>query len=338
MAAWEADVLARGEGMAVPPSRAAFGVAYGEAGAEAALAGHLSDIPQRKFVPKTDADRFIKENLKPWRKARDLSTRLHSAQINAQRESIRLSMRAVREGKALQANNDLILGLAKRGHTVGGAQELPGYLKKFEQAGNSLMRMQKPSPRDKEAMREYKRRLREWRTQREAIKRRVGRLAEGGRVQGSLIELLQRTSDDNAGRMRNALDVFLGQKQSYHAERILDTEVHTAYRSAQVRQDMRVPEIVGYIWRLQRDARAGFESRAKPRRIKLASGRRTRRPRRCICESMAGRRMSKQALQEYPQGGHPHCMCWFEPVYDRARMRSRRLSQADRDLLSEFDD
>ena len=233
MRSWERESF-------IAPSRAAHGLAYGEAMAEAALAGQIADLTPKRFAPKTDADRFLARELKPWAQQRSLSTRLHSAQINAERETTRLCMRAIREGRSMQANNDLILGLARRGHRVGGAEALPQYLQEFERAGNALMRMQKPSPRNKAALAEYERALKTWRSQRRKVRTYASRLNEGGRVQGALVEVLQRTKGDNVKRMRGALNTFLGQKQSYHAERILDTETHSAYRSAQVRSDLDV--------------------------------------------------------------------------------------------------
>jgi hypothetical protein len=327
------------EGAPIAPSRALFGIKHGEAMATAALLGSIADVPKRTFVPKTEGDEIIKRELVPWRKRRKLSTRLHSAQINAERDAIRFTSRAIREGKALQANNDLILDLAKRGHTVGGAKKLPGYLTKFEQAGNKLMALQKPSPRDKAATREYEKALAEWRRQRAAVRRYADRLAEGGRVQNALIEVLQRTSDSNAKRMSSALDVFLNQKQSYNAERILDTEIHTSFRSAQAQRDITKPYIVAYIWRLQRDARRDFVKRTKPTRMKLSSGRRTVKARRCVCEMLDGRRISKEAALMYPQGGHPFCRCFLEPVYSSKLMaQSPITAEEDRWYEREFGD
>jgi hypothetical protein len=319
---WEIEERrkASAAGPYIAPSRIVHGITQ-QAASEAALHGALADVPKRVFVAKTQADAFIARELRPWREKRKLSTRLHSSQVNASRDAVRLSMRAVREGKALQANNDLILGLARKGHAVGGAKRLPGYLQEFERAGNALMRMQKPSLRDRAATAAYNKAKHDWQTQRRAVRRAANRLAEGGRVQNALIEVLERTSKDNVKRLNSALDVFLNQKQSYNAERILDTEIHASYRSAQVARDRGKPWLIGYIWRLQRGARRDFARRTKPTKMKLPSGRRTRRARRCICEVMDGRRISKDTLASYPQGGHPHCMCWFEPVYDRRIMR-----------------
>ena len=108
-------------------------------------------------------------------------------------------------------------------------------------------------------------------------------------------------------------------KQKYNAERILRTETMAAYKADQVLSDQKHDFVVGYIWRMNRAARAGFVRRRTSKSGRIIGAKKYRRGgrrRRCVCEALAGKRLSKEAVAGKTARlmAHPHCMCWLEPV------------------------
>ena len=310
--------------------RSYFEAAYGAPAVRAALVSQIAKVRRRSVPsPRTAGEKVMAREMRPWRKEHSLSLRLHHANREAQRQIHSHVARMIREGRAFQDANELLLGAMKAtGKSLGG-REVPAYLRELERAGNALLKLQEPSKRDAAMHAEYEQARKRWRAERRKLRRYADRLASGGKVQNALIEVLQRTEKEAVGNLPRALEVYVGQKHQYIAERILETETQTAFRAMEAEEGAQTPGLVGYVWHLQRGARRDFAKRTKPRRIKLRSGKRTRRKRRCVCEIMDGKKISVEYLQEYPQGGHPHCMCWFEPVYDRKLMRKAPITAAE---------
>jgi hypothetical protein len=259
-------------------------------------------------------DKLLLEHVKPWKQARVVSSQLHGRGVKAGREVASQAMAAVRESKQLTAAaTDMIREVRKAGvGELAKSQKMSALMKRVEKAGRDL------NTRGGEDA------LKEWQKTRRQMRSYMRRLAEGGRVKSSMEELLQRTSDTSAKGIDRAIRQHASFKQKYAAERILKTEQMAAFKSQQVLSDRKHDWIVGYIWRLNRSARANFAKRVKPGRRFSLRGRSGGRRRRCVCESLNGTRLSKDAVAGKTARlmAHPHCMCWLEPVMDKRRLNA----------------
>ena len=247
------------------------------------LAGAVVRVPAG--MPKGAAE------LLPSRQVR-LSGKLHRA---ADMQKIRSGVSAaVREGRALEKTaRDLIAGAPK----LGAGQSLPQGLERVVKAAKSLD--PKAFKRAVAAVEKYAQRIVDPATGTRALKDARGGYAEA-------LQILKRGGPEATDK---AMERWLDEKQRYNADRIVRTEAAASYRAREGQQIKKNDRIVGLIWRLSKGARKGYVSRTKvPKRGKSAG-------RRCICEAMADQTFPKEVLEEYPRGGHPHCMCFFERVY-----------------------
>jgi len=277
----------------------------------------LLSQPASRAPAKFLGDKLLREHVKPWKQARVISSKLHGRGVKAGREVASQAMAAVRESKQLTAAaTDMIREVRKGGAgELGRNQKMSKLMQRVEKAGRDLN------------TRGGEKALKEWQATRRQMRSYMRRLSEGGRTQSSMLELLQRTSDTSAKGIDRAIRQHAAFKQKYAAERILKTEQQAAFKSQQILSDQKHDWIVGYIWRLNRSARAGFVSTTKPRRTFSLPGRKgkgKRRRRRCACESLAGKRLSREAVagKDARLMAHPHCMCWLEPVMDKRRLNA----------------
>jgi hypothetical protein len=157
------------------------------------------------------------------------------------------------------------------------------------------------------------------------VKQYLRRLAAGGRVGSAYAELVQ---DLERGKLAGkAVEKWIYQKQRYAAERILDTETSAAFRMRQVEVGEKIPWLIGYRWRMNLGVHARFR-RTKPGRLKRFGGKA------CICEVMDGTIVSPEEYRQYWfRGGHPHCACFFEEVFDRERMFSAQETAGEKAWL-----
>ncbi len=263
------------------------------------------------------ADRILAEHVKPWRQARVLSGDLHGKAIKAADEVASQAMAAVREAKQLtEASTSMIRAVRKTGAgEVAGNQELSALMKRVQDAGQKL------NQRGGEEA------LAEWRSVRKQMRHNMRRLAEGGRARSSMLELLQRTSDDSAKGIDRAIRQHSAFQQKYAAERIIKSETMASFKAEQVLSDQKHDFIVGYIWRMQRAARAGFVARRTSKSGRIIGAKKYRRGgrrRRCVCESLDGKRLSVEAVRGKNARlmAHPHCMCYLDPVFDKRRLNA----------------
>jgi hypothetical protein len=274
----------------------------------------LLSQPATRAPARFLGDKLLREHVKPWSKARVVSSQLHGRGVQAGKEVASQAMAAVRESKQLTAAaTDMIREVRKAGvGELAKGQKVSKLMQRVEKAGRDLN------------TRGGEKALKEWQTTRRQMRSYVRRLAEGGRVRSSLEELLQRTSDTSAKGIDRAIRQHAAFKQKYAAERILKTEQMAAFKSQQVLSDRKHDWIVGYIWRMNRSARSGFARRVKPRRKFSLRGQSGGRRRRCVCESLNGTRLSKEAVAGKTARlmAHPHCMCYLEPIMDQKRLRA----------------
>lgn len=257
-------------------------------------------------------DHILKDNVNPWRQVRVLSKELHGRALRAADDISTQVIAATREAKSLtESATSLIRVVRATGKgELGQGAELSQLMKDVEKAGKALN--QRGSAAD----------LKEWQRLRRQMEKKVKRLAEGGRTQSSLIELLQRTKKDSAKGIDRAMRQQVAFKQKYNAERILQTETLAAYKADQVLSDQKHDFVVGYIWRMNRAARAGFVRRRTSKSGRIIGAKRYRRGgrrRRCVCEELNGKRLSKEAVAGRTARlmAHPHCMCFLEPVMSK---------------------
>jgi hypothetical protein len=169
--------------------------------------------------------------------------------------------------------------------------------------------------------------LAEWRKVRKQLRTYMRRLATDGATRSSLLELLQRTSEDSAKGIDRAIQQHAAFKQKYAAERILKTESQAALKSAQILADQKHDWITGYIWKMNRGARANFVKRLTTKKGRVMGGRRYRkggRRRRCVCEELDGKMLSKETVAGRTARlmAHPHCGCRLVPVMDKNRLNA----------------
>jgi hypothetical protein len=309
----EAFALTQREVKPLSYSRASFLVRKGRQTSRAALSTEvLLSQPAPPVVRKYVADRIMLTHVPEWKKVRVLSSKLHGRGVRASREITTQTMAAVREAKQLTAaSSDLIRAVRATGAgEVGGKAELSALMKRVERAGYNL------NKRGSEAN------LLEWQRVRRQMQRKVTRLAQGGRVQNSLIQILQTTKDTSAKGIDNAIRHHANDVQKYNAERIIKSETLAAYKGDQVLADQKHDFIVGYIWRMNRAARSGFVKRRTSKSGRIIGAKRYRRGgrrRRCVCEALDGKRLSLETVRGRTARlmAHPHCMCTLEPVMDK---------------------
>lgn len=287
------------------------------------LLGQYQRATPIRFV----ADRILKQHVRPWRNVRVLSSELHGRAVAVADEVTTQVLAAVREAKQLtEASTALIRAVRKTGAgELAGNQKLSALMDRVQAAGHALNRRGGDEA------------LAEWAKVRWELKRNMRRLAEGGRARSSLLELLQNTSDTSAKGIDRAIRQHAAFKQKYAAERIIKTESMAAFKADQVLSDQRHDFIVGYIWRMNRAARSGFVRRRTSKSGRIIGPKKYRRggrSRRCVCEELDGKRLSKEAVsgRDARLMAHPHCMCTLEPVFDK-----RRLNVAQASDFDEFD-
>lgn len=269
--------------------------------------------PPRQLTP---GDAILREHVKPWSKARVLSSDLHGKAKAATRQIRAHAMAAVRESKQLtEAATNMISAVrtVTKGAELAGKEQLSQLMQRVEAAGTALNR------------RGGQEALAEWQQVRREMRRYMRGLEEAGRTRSSMLELLQRTKDTSAKGIGRAIRQHAAFKQKHAAERILKTEALAAFKADQVLSDMRRDYVVGYIWRMNRGARRGFVKRRTTKTGRVSSPRKFRRGgkgRRCVCESLAGRRLSKEMVSGRTARlmAHPHCFCYLEPVMDKRRL------------------
>jgi hypothetical protein len=261
-----------------------------------------------------------------------LSKRIHGQALADSREASRVVLRAIREGQNVEeAARDLQRLVGKRGLVVGGKEELPRLVRELKDAGRALAAAGGPAEQA------------EWSRVRRQLARYTRGLKPGSTVQKGYVELLRRLQRPKfrLDQLDGVVDRWGYWKQRHVAERHIRTQQAAAYRARQVEQDARQRAwIVGYIWRLNRRAHTkwvkGGRSLGKPGpliRGRRPSGRKALGGARCICEVMNGKLISVETAREYPNGGHPHCNCTFEPVYNRAAMLSAPVTAEEERLL-----
>lgn len=245
-----------------------------------------------------------------------LSKRLHRSIINAEGEARAAISRMIRESTNIDtAGRDLIRMVRAGGAEVGGLQETTKLIKRLEKAGKEL------------ALRGGAKAQREWDATVKQLKKYAGRLQD---YRGKYVELLQDITAPGGKRIKQldkAIETWSHQTQRYNAERILRTEAHTSFRARDAEYVEKAPYIVALIWRRNRSARAAQKRRrvAKLRRAGLRRTKARTKHRHCICDDLAGRRFSTEAIRSYPRMGHPHCTCWWEKIYSEKTLMDAPL-------------
>lgn len=259
-------------------------------------------------VPKVWKGDAIAAQIPPETVTRVISKDLHVRAAKAAQEVVSQGMTAVREAKSLtEAATKLIhqvegriVGARTTKTRLGQGLKQTRLMADLERAGNALNARGGP------------RALKDWQAVRTRLRAYMRRLDESGRIKFSFLDLLQRTSDTSAKGINRALEQHAAFRQKYVAERIVRTEEATEFKRAQFAEDDKDPRIIGYYWRMMRAARRGYVKRTKVPK----SGK----SKRCVCELLDGTRVSKERAREKPMG-HPHCMCVFEPIFERVRFR-----------------
>lgn len=261
----------------------------------------LLSMPAQYPSRLTVADRLMQAHIDPLRETRVLSTRLHGRATKATAEIRSQVMAAVRESKQLtEASTAMIRAVRKTASAeLGGNAKLSRLMDRVQRAGQDLNRRGGPIA------------LKEWQAVRAQLQTGMRRLAEGGRARSSMLELLQRTSDTSAKGIDQAIRQHAAGVQKYNAERILKSETLNAYKAEQVLSDMKHNFIVAYIWRMNRAARRGFVRRRTSKSGRIIGAKRYRRGgrrRRCVCEALAGKRLSLEMVRGRTARliAHPH--------------------------------
>lgn len=313
-------------GEAMSGSSAAF--LLGKGGAATARQSIAAEIllsqPAQTAARMFAGDNILTEHVRPWREARVLSRSLHGRAVSAADAITEQALAAVREAKQLtESTTSMIRAVRSTGKgELGGSEKLSAIMRRVEKAGGRL------NSRGGEDA------LAEWRATRKQMRAYMRRLADGGRTKSSMLELLQRTSEDSAKGIDRAITQHAAFKQKYNAERILKTETMGAFKADQVLEDQKHDFVVGYIWRMNRGARASYVKRTTGKGGRIIGGRSFRkggRRRRCVCESLNGKRLSKEAVagRNARLMAHPHCMCTLEPVVDRRILDVAQASDFD---------
>jgi hypothetical protein len=251
-----------------------------------------------------------------------LSKRLHKGMAHQTKEVNKAVSRVIRNGEALdKAGKTLVNQIRVRGRgalgELGAGQKLPQILEDLKTAGRRVVRASGLSDKQRASA------LRDWDKQFNKVKRHAARVAD---QRGGYRELLQILDKGKARRIDHALSRWLDEKQRSNAERIVRTETAAAGRLREYdktkRQQHWIKEV---IWTLARAERASFVRSRKPAK----SGK--HRGRRCVCETLAGRRFPIEVMADYPRMGHPHCLCYWVKVVDRRAMLAAPISQEELD-------
>jgi hypothetical protein len=286
--------------------------------ARSALAGEaLVSRATGQVKARYVGDKLLQTHTKPWAKVR-LSKRLHGRSLKAYNEITGQVLAATREAKAMTEAATSLIRVARASSPGEMAENMrkSKMIDRLEKAGNALNKRGDAAA------------LKEWQAARAQLRRQLPKLARSGRTRSSYLELLQRTSETSARGIDRAVQQHAAFRQKYAAERIVKTESAVAFKSRQLLDDAEeAPYIVAYIWRLNRASRRGFVRRTGPRA--KFSPRKSARRRRCICEELDGRRISVEMAKAHPSG-HPHCMCWLEPVMDPRLMRRATVEELAR--------
>lgn len=308
----------------------------GEAAAESAVAREVlaaRNRPSPGWEAQTEGDRLIKQSrqIKPWRQVRKTSRKLHGNEVATRQDLTRQVIGAAREARGLDyASRELIRELERKGQVFAKNERIPKLVDELEQAASNLVqRADDPVAKA------------EWRATRRKIREYLRTLKEHGRVQGAWVELLQDTHRKGPEYFEQAAEKFLYWKRRYSAERLLDHETQTAYRARDALNAEKRDWIVGAYWRLNRGFHARWVARLKRnlhkghRKMRVRRGGKRRRGRsggvNCVCEGLADKRFSKEATLEYPNMGHPHCSCYWDWIYDRAKLFSAPISSEESD-------
>lgn len=253
---------------------------------------------------KTRGDQLIRKHRRPWQGVDGLSRHLHGTAATEGQEMSRVVLRSIRESeRASSAARELQRLVKLEGHAVGAGSKRPKLIDDLLEAGEALQH----NAQDPEVWAQ-------WEKAQRRIKRYTTTLAPRGTVQTAYLEVLQDVQSDSfrAKDIRKAVDKWSYQKQRYQAERIIKTEQATAHRIEQMEKQKGQSWIVGYRWQMAAQLHA-TKMRKRGGRKKLGG-------KRCICEVMDQTVMSPEVAREYPQGGHPHCLCTFVPVYSEKGM------------------
>jgi hypothetical protein len=143
---------------------------------------------------------------------------------------------------------------------------------------------------------------------------------------------------EQTGRMDKALNRWLDEKQSYHAQSIVETETSAAYRAREAAQQAGNPAVTGFWWRrsegmLSLDAKRKKDLfRVRKARRRGKSSKRKTKGRPCtVCPTLADNWYPKSYAEEFPRGAHVLCRCWREWTYDRGKLSNAPITQADVD-------
>ncbi|MHC4917900.1 MAG: hypothetical protein ACYTGB_20685 [Planctomycetota bacterium] len=132
------------------------------------------------------------------------------------------------------------------------------------------------------------------------------------------------------GGLEKLVDKFVYRRQRSHAERIIRTETHAAYRirQAELGKDRKW---VKYIWRLA-GSHAAYQR-------KVWNQKASRRGAACLCDQLAGQTYTAdQVKTKWSHGAHPNCACWFEEVIDHERMLMEPITASEEIWLGEYAD
>lgn len=241
----------------------------------------------------------------------ELSQHLHDIGARESGEVTARVVRAIREGQSLDfASRELVTQWGTRWKgPIGAKAEFPKLINNLK---DKIDRLGKVTGDD------LKQELRQ-------LRRYITTLKPGGRMRAAYSELITDLSEGKAAK--SALDKWGHQKQRYLATRIIETEQQEAFRAAQIERGRQMPWLVGYRWHMNRTRHQRF-LRSKPGKISGARAGRTRGGRikglagkHCICEAMDGTVVSREEYEsQWRAGGHPHCCCFFEEVFDREKM------------------
>jgi hypothetical protein len=252
-----------------------------------------------------------------------LSDRLHKMTRRELRDVTRRVLTAIREGRAIgEVGRELL-------------DAVPGLGEAYKVPPKTLTRFTKAVRRmetllDVDHSKELKR-----------LEKYVARLKEGGRVQSAYREVIQdltkydpKTPKAQA-KLTRAVQKFTHHKQRMAAERILNTESQTAFRSAGLDRNEGKPWIIGYRWEMNRGLHSRFKKRTKVKRHRKPARKRKFGGKRCICEVMQGKVLTPAEVREWLQGGHPNCGCRFKPVYDESKMMTADITPEEEGWLTE---
>lgn len=299
-----------------------YGVRGDEARQAAAIRAQGRRAAAREGItpPVTKGDSILQRHAQPFPGVADISERLHGTAAVRSGEATRSVLRTIRESESLdEAARELQRVMGPHGG-VGAKAKMPRLVADLEKRARALAH----SADDPELAKAFRAQVRK-------ARKYARGLAESGTVQSGYFEVLDDlTRKAGRGRLNDqavdkAVEKWSYWKQRYNAERIVRTETAAAYRSRSLESDMARPWIVGYRWRMFASFHAAFKRR-KPSRLKRFGGAH------CICEVMAGEVLSPAVARQYPRMGHPHCVCYLEPVIELRAMLEAPIT--DEELAS----